>query len=355
MLRAATGRTYGEILDPAAGDGRLLEAAAKSWPDARIGAIDVDRGRAHAIAARHPDWSVQAADFLGLRCGAEPVTRQGPGARLVLLNPPFSGRGATSGLVDVGGCALRCSRAMAFLLEATEWVGDAGAAVALMPAGTLTNARDEGARAYLQQRGQLQVLATNPMRAFRGVVTRTVIVRWRPQVGARISTVAVSSLSGSGTSAIRVTRGALPVHLARERFAVAEPGAVPFLHTTSIRADGTVSPMGHLVPGKTERLLLGPLVLVPRVGRPEPAKVISIEARDPVVLSDCLFALHPRPATPAIHLRARLIEKWKRLESLYGGSCAPFLRLKDLEQFVNTIVLAEMDVRSDSAAEALVA
>ena len=84
------------IADFAAGDGELLLTAHRRWPHASIIATDLDKRSIRIIRHRNPVWSVGCCDFLNersrIRCS--PLRDMIGTVSLVLLNPPFSYRGA---------------------------------------------------------------------------------------------------------------------------------------------------------------------------------------------------------------------------------------------------------------------
>jgi hypothetical protein len=125
-----------------------------------------------------------------------------------------------------------------------------------------------------------------------------------------------------------ITRGALPVHKARS-MVTSRPDGIPFLHTTSISATGVVTPLNVILPRGCERVIEGPCVLLPRVGNPALSKVALYEG-PAAVLSDCLYSVRGTANIDVRSLYALIRASWPQFAALYGGSCAPFLRLDDL-------------------------
>jgi hypothetical protein len=77
------------------------------------------------------------------------------------------------------------------------------------------------------------------------------------------------------------------------------------------------------------------------VGRPDSRKVAILSGKDGgVVLSDCLFGLSCANLTDAKRIRKRLLDNWARMESAFGGSCAPFLTLARLQSALSTMNIA---------------
>jgi hypothetical protein len=330
MVGTVGGGGFNVILDPAAGDGRLVRAAERRWPDARAVAIELDHERAAALTGAHASWTVLSSDFLTVDLRPRTVAE---GPVLALLNPPFSGRGARTVSVDwPAGSVTRCGRAMAFLLKAASLVDCVGGEiVAIVPSGLLTNRRDGIAREHLTSRGTLTVVRDIPRHAFRGAAATTAVVRWVPKGG--LPSASDARAVRPALRELRVVRGALPVHKARQD--LSSGGSVPYLHTTSVSADRGVAPVLWITPRACERVVSPPCVLVPRVGQPAVDKVVVYDG-PPAVLSDCLYGVECGTVEEAVGLRQALLGNWAVLCACYGGSCAPFLRVDDL-----LMVLAE--------------
>lgn len=331
MIASVAGRQFQTVLDPAAGDGRLIVAAQQRWPKTRAVAVEADPIRAAALVRSHASWRVRCADFLM----PDPTWEASVGGPLlVLLNPPFSARGA--GAVPIYWPAetpTRCGKAMSFVLKAAQLVDEfEGEVVAIVPRGLLTNTRDSEARELLAGRGALTVVGDSPGYAFRGAAANTAIIRWvahrRPVTPSR------ARRARCDVSSSRVIRGALAMHKAK-RLAVGDSSAdaLPLLHTTTISHARGVTPAFYIKPRACERVVSGPCLIVQRVGQPSPDKLV-IYTGGPSVLSDCLYAIDCASVRAATRLRAALLADWEGLRSSYGGSCAPFLRLDDLVSIV---------------------
>lgn len=321
MLGAVVGRSFGVVIDPAAGDGRLLDASQAAFPAARAIAVDLDKKRATTLKRERSGWTVVAGDFL---TGDLPCPEFSK--RLVLMNPPFSGRGGSLWRSRLNGRTVTGSRAMAFLVRAVATVGHRGEVVALVPAGLLTNEKDAPARALLRATGTLAVIAENPPRSFPGVSTRTAIVRWRFGLEATADLwVPEEPQPQLGTA--WVTRGALPVHAAQKL--AAPKGGIRFIHTRSPTRRWRTPAVLMIQPRHCERVIRRACVLLPRVGAPSVSRV-SLWRDEPIVLSDCLFALEGGSLHDTEELHNEIVAKWHLFAAAYGGSCAPFLRLDDV-------------------------
>lgn len=73
----------GSVLDPCAGEGRLLEVVRETWPEVRINGYEIDPGRAAICEAK---FNCARRDAL--------ENRSWLGCAVVLTNPPFAQAGA---------------------------------------------------------------------------------------------------------------------------------------------------------------------------------------------------------------------------------------------------------------------
>jgi hypothetical protein len=88
---------------------------------------------------------------------------------------------------------------------------------------------------------------------------------------------------------VELMRGNIPMNIAKKP----RPGKErPLLHTTSVR-NGTIGQQFKTTqPG---RMLNGPAVLLPRVGKPKLSKMVVFEPTEKTYISDCLIALRTVP------------------------------------------------------------
>jgi hypothetical protein len=318
------------IVDPTAGDGALLRSAARRWPNARLLGTDIDEARVRQL--RKLRCEVEVGDFLDQRAASRLAERARRSVSTsVLLNPPFSNRGATTYLAGGGaGAEIGGSRAMAFLLGASALVGDKGQLIALLPAGVVTSERDAMGRRWLQEHGILEQVVRPSKRAFRGAVAETVVTRWTPCAGAgnlRAQDRGARLEEAEGWIVVRGARQMHTVHADSGR------GTVLLVHTTHMRQGRITARPPKIRPARRDRVVCGPAILVPRVGRPDVRKLV-LHLGGPIALSDCVFAIcNPDEGSCAL-LHETLMTGFDALSSRYGGTGAPYLRRSDLVALV---------------------
>lgn len=324
------------VLDPAAGDGALLAAANSLWPDSRKIALDCDPIKVRSLY-RRTGWNCGRCNFLSLRSRAcSPLLREIYGnADVVLLNPPYSGRGNAGWLSVVGGTEVRSGRAMAFVLGALEALRDGGEMVALLPSSTITSQRDSYAWEIIYKHAQVTIVHWFPRGTFSQGTAVTVGVHFcKSAVGGAASRQAPCTRPLPDWE-VRLLRGNVPVHEAKEAglSSTKMQQGIPFLHTTDIRGGKVVQYLRTLPEGRFDSKYLGPAVLVPRVGKPLSDK-IGLWHGGIVVLSDCVFGIDVGDVEGARRLQSMLCDSFSLLASIYKGSCAPYLTISSLINFL---------------------
>jgi len=331
MVGAASQSAPAVVADFAAGSGVLLQCAARRWPAAEVVAVDICPDRVREIAGAHPRWDVARADFLKARSRAQsPVLRRlAGGVDLVLLNPPFSCRGARRVDAACEAGALSCSPAAAFILGSTHYLAPAGEIIAVLPAGSLSSSRDEQAWAHLRAMFGVEVLESHGRGLFGRHFVRTSVVRLGP-LGAPGVRAAPPLPATAGDSPrgphIAVVRGKLQMHK------VVSCGAgpsVPLVHTTELRQCAVAAGSTRVPVGLDS--IRGPAVLVPRVGEPHPSKVALHEGFASLAISDCVIGLCCPTRADARELHNALLNNWPLLEACYGGTCARYTRVASVE------------------------
>lgn len=337
MVQAVSLRTPKIVADFAAGDGSLLQAAARQWPKTRLIGTDRRKEAVHALRRAQPTWSVGKCDFFSV-----PSRRQckalrhldGSGAEIILLNPPFSMRGGTVWKATVEREDVTCGRALAFLVTALPYLTADGIVVAVLPSSALTSQRDGAAWDLLGKHWKREIIAERDRTTFRDCYPRTVVVKLtRRSNGCRPKVLPSKEMRKLGKSPARIdiVRGTTQLHRSEVTSGDCPRGAIPLVHSTELRRNELLHPRFF---GRFEDATTAPLVLIPRVGRFRPEKVVLYESRDPIVLSDCVIGLSCASVDAARSLFTSLVDNARVLASCYRGTCAPYLTLETLAAFL---------------------
>ncbi len=320
------------VADYAAGDGSLLEAAKERWPEAQLIAADVDASAIRGIRLRHPDWVTSRADaFNPASRKSAVVWRARPD--LVVLNPPFSHRGGSVIPLVYRDQPLTSSPAAALVGLALSRLAVGGIVLAIVPDGTLRSQKDFFLWKAIRKTYNVEELERFPRTAFPGGHAKTLLIMLRERASDEFHYTpsdAVVLRVHTACHCVKVFRGSIAMH----QLSQLPRGLYPVVHTTHLR--GRLEESSIRV-RTTRSLVQGPMVLLPRVGKPLESKVTIYEGRRRLALSDCVFALKCRDLDRLRALQASLMNDWRNLEAMYQGPCAPYLTQSNLVAFVESL------------------
>ncbi|MCP4303731.1 MAG: class I SAM-dependent methyltransferase [bacterium] len=340
IVKDHLGAHSGAVLDPAVGSGALLEP----FLDGRLGwtatAVDIDPSAIAALSARWSDCSAICADFLQLDRSMVGMEERRT-YEAVVLNPPFSERGAQKSEATVAAGKLRSSRSLSFVLAASGFVAAGGVLAAILPLSALRAEKNTAALRYLQSKGRLTARHQYPRRAFPNVVASTCLVTWMPTTPALSTDLLDVDAEVCASSAAKIIRGWIPMHSRRLRHGPWRP----LVHTSDLRMlDGSGDPTRRC---RSERHLLGPAVLLPRVGRLAEEQIVVLADGGPVCLSDCVLAVQANSDVAAAALAALLRAEIHSLQSEYQATGAPYITIDRLSAWlVRSGVLQRADQRN---------
>lgn len=330
LVQSAASLNPHTIADFACGDGQLLFAAAERWPNARLIAIDINAKVYPELKANVNVDHFVVADFL--RC--ETLTSLRASIDLVIINPPFSCKGGTKIYLSFKGENIGCSLAMAFILRSTEFLSQSGELLALLPSSCLTSHKDQHARDLLTSAFQLDVLDEPFLPKFKGCSVDVVSVRLihRSIELSAPPSIGISALSDEFT----IVRGKRPNPQTFGSLSVCAKSLVPFVHTTELHA-GTVRTDRSIPLSTSDRIVRGPAILMPRVGRPKLGKLSLLDKGNSVAISDCVIAITAEDPRRVIKLYQLMCAAWPDIRQAYTGSCAKYLTLTRLKTIIATI------------------
>ncbi len=336
LMVGAVGRDdVASVADFAVGNGDLLLAAMKKWQNALCVGTDIAADRLRRLRSTQREWRIGRCDFMSQvsrkRCLALKSVKSG--FDVVLLNPPFTCRGGRRVECIVDETPVVASVALGFMIAALPYVSQFGEVVSILPESSLTCAKDANAWDEIRRKWNVSTVVRCAAKTFRSCFAKTVVVKLRRDNVLRAqSTPPVScNVSPLSDTVIRIVRGLVPMHERR----LNESETLPLIHSSNLingRVLRTESRSGDL-----RRVVWGPAVLIPRVGLPDVRKVALLTGRQKVVLSDCVICLCCRARTDAIQLQAILRSKWERLRDKYAGTCAPYIQVEAIRQYLSEL------------------
>ncbi len=109
-------------------------------------------------------------------------------------------------------------------------------------------------------------------------------------------------------------------------------GEFHFVHTTNLLNGHVI--FGNRYLNDATRVVTGPAILLPRIGKPDPRKICLLTSKKAVVLSDCVYAIKTGSVAVSRTLMRDLLNNWSRLRDSFGGTCAPYLTYDGLAKIL---------------------
>lgn len=343
LVGAARVRSPNHIADFAMGDGALLRAAETRWPRARLYGSDIDPTVSEAATGLVSKISFSAHDFLAEAPEPSEMAALKKACDLILLNPPFTCKGNKRHAVKVGDETAAGSKALAFVARALDYLKPGGEVLAIVPASCVTSQRDRALLGAMRKSFTVEQIGEINRNGFDGCSVAVIVMRISYTKLARRQSRALASpkLVMLKPYAVKIMRGTVPIH--RTSIDVA---GVRVLHTVDLRSKIDAPERWTQEP---RRIVSGSAVLLPRVGRPDATKLVHMNLPT-VALSDCVIAIKSEPAGHEQEVLRLLRSNWAAIEQLYGGSCAPYITIEQLQTFLLSLGLQSdtvSDMRND--------
>lgn len=335
------------IADFSVGNGALLKAGQRKWPNSKFIGLDISSEAIKLLRKEKPEWQTATCDFLEeySRNRSKLLNRIKGKVSLVLLNPPFSCKGAARYRVKLNNMELYSSLAVAFVINSIPFLAKNGKIVAILPAGSLHSEKDKLAWYYLAKLGKIEIIGTNGYKSFSGCHAHTVIMQFLYTECENIFLQHseyrdVSTTSNGG--GVSIFRGKIQMHSINNK----RPKKwLPLIHSTELIRNRIDIYKNKI--SADNKAVSGPVVLIPRVGEPNKSKVSLYLEEQPIVLSDCVIALQCSSKKDARRIHSLLISNWHLLKRAYNGTCAKYLTLKGLTQLLFSIGI-DVATKSDN-------
>lgn len=318
--------------DFAAGDGMLLIAAQKRWSHIKCIAIDIDEEVISKLKSHYPKWKSHVCDFTNSEARDKIFKARNRNTKFsaIALNPPFSIRKGEVRIrkVSIAGKEVKCSPALAFIIDALAYLRKGGQLVAIVPQGVIQNSLDSQARELLKKLYGFEIVDLISPYAFSNCAPRTAIVRFT--CGVQRTTENIKAEIKAKLLTARLLRGSISNTKVESSN---HPASLPFIHTTDL-LNGRLLATAKNIFISDVAFAIGPAVLIPRVGRPDINKLAILPNGSTAVLSDCIMAVECLNVDDAHLLLEILVKNWQSLEKLYGGTCARYISVNTLQNFL---------------------
>lgn len=317
------------VADFACGEGSLLKAAKEKWNNLKIVANDYCLETVSELKNHH--WSVYNLDFLKTeQVTNSEISKYYQNIDLILLNPPFNQNEVR--LLHWKNCTekIQSSISLSFVYYSMAFLKENGYLVAILPNGCLSSDRDKEAIIFLSKVYQLEIVENFCDSKFKDVSPRISIVRLKK---ARPSSVPLYlSSEHIPSNKIKVIRGKMHMFKAKHND---DKLSYPLVHTTDLK--NTLVNINENFRVKSEHIIIGPALLIPRVGNFSQDKISYLPAGTEIVMSDCLFAVLCSSEIHAKELRSFIIEDWRNFKKNYNGTGAVYTTLVKITAYFSKV------------------
>lgn len=318
------------VADFSCGEGSLLKAAKKKWQNLEIVANDYCSDTVSEL--KKYDWAVYNLDFLK----TEQVLGSGifsfhQKIDLVLLNPPFNQNDIR--LLHWNNCSenIQSSISLSFVYYSMCFLKENGYLIAILPNGCLSSDRDRDAIIFLSKLYELEVIEDFCDSKFKNVSPRVSIVRLRKAKPVFVQDYLPSNFVPSNK--VAVVRGKMQMFKAKHSN---DELSYPLIHTTDL--NNALVNINTNIRVVSEHIIVGPALLIPRVGNFSQDKICYLPIGTEIVISDCLFAILCNSEINAKELKTFIIKDWKDFKKNYSGTGAVYTTLVKITTYVSKAI-----------------
>jgi type I restriction-modification system DNA methylase subunit len=314
------------VADFCVGEGELLKVAKMRWRDAQFYGSDISEDVIHLLRKLYPDWKLYKCDFLNLKLRKKNNFFKNK-YDLILLNPPFTCKGATIQSVIFDDTEYHVSTAMAFLVEAIQFLKDDGVIYAILPQSIAYSQKDEKIRKYLIEKYDLKIFEELNNQGFEkcspNIVLASINDKNKLTQNTRFKQIS------TGIEQLIIQRGNVSMHEVRE----VKKSAISLIHSTNLKNNKIVDIKYRV--NKMRSRIEGPALLIHRVGQPNINKICIIPAEKAYALSDCVIGLKTKTIDDCILLKKIIMDNWSDFSNLYKGTGAKYITIERLKYFLD--------------------
>ena len=330
LIEAAALDSPTTVVDFCAGNGSLLRAARKRWPNARLFANDID----DTVVRSVEDVIWVTSDFLKAEFDSTLPSGFPDQFDLIVLNPPFSFDRTLQWRARGSLSKIDCSVAFSFLFTALGYLSHGGELLAVMPTSTLQSDRDKEARGWLRKNFNCRMISEPSYDRFSGLDVSTYLMALRRKTSSFDVENLSNSRSGISTG-WTISRGRISVKRSNR---IEQCGLHGWIHTTSIKLSKIV--IRYELPQhcsvKDQKFVAKNSLIVPRVGKVRRGDLVLSTRKE--ILSDCLLGITFDDASIALRLLNCINQNFNSLTEIYAGTGAPYTTRLKLSHFIEHLL-----------------
>jgi|GEM_PF-3885033 len=322
------------ICDSCVGDGSLLAAGRLRWKCAELFGFDIDSSALSIL--RKTGISVGKRDAISIPSRGKSKLWKGILGKvdLFLLNPPFTSRGCKRFSARLDGFEFSVSKPLFFLLDSLDSLRKGGQMALVLPTGALDRACDALAWKAIRQLCSVRVVSPSRAVAWKGCSVEVVYVyikRERKHLKKEIFSVKLEASSKGNeffSDDFVVKRGNVGNTNSFENF----KNGSRFIHTSNLQHNKLKNLIR--VDLDARHVMIGPGIILPRVGRPDQRKIVVIRKGYQFVPSDCILFVSTISIKDAQDIYLVINKYWEKIVLEYKGGCAKHLTVTRLNEIV---------------------
>lgn len=312
------------VIDFCVGDGDLLKAVRIRFKDVKFFGTDISQDAISKLANENVGWTLGVCDFRNDDSVKNLSFLKSASFDLIVLNPPFTCKGANVELVEFNGIKYKVSTAMMFVMKAVKYLSSIGA---ILPISCVYSQKDRIAWKLLQDQYNACVLE-EPERVSFGHRCSPNIVLVYIGHSERVNVEKRSSLTLPSFAIDKVVRGG--VRMQNLKYSKSK-NAIRLIHTTNIQNRKLIN-LDRILPEK--RLTVKSYgVIIPRVCNPNPQKIALLDDKNIYLLSDCIIMLQTSTMEEAEKIQTYILDHWSTFITLYKGTGAKYTTLERVRTF----------------------
>jgi hypothetical protein len=246
---------------------------------------------------------------------------------IILLNPPFTCKGSIIHKVNFDSIEYHTSTAMAFLVNAINYLKKDGVFYTILPQSIAYSKKDEKIRSYLCKKYDFKILEELNNQGFEKCTPNIILA----SINDKQSIALDNSFKkiNSGIEYLQIQRGSIGMH----NIQVCKNHSVSLVHSTNMRKNKIVG-LEYRVEN-TISYIEGPALLIHRVGQPSIKKICVISSNEAYALSDCVIGIKTKTMKDCQRLKKTIIDRWNDFSNLYKGTGAKYITVERLKYFLD--------------------
>jgi 16S rRNA G966 N2-methylase RsmD len=304
----------------------IVKSCKKKWGNATFYGNDISKKVIKLLKKNYPEWILENCDFLNIIAKTK-LKLFNNKFDVILLNPPFSCRGSKKNKIIFDEIEFNISTAMAFFVESIKYLNKDGVLYAILPQSVAYSQKDEKIRNYLYEKYNFIIINEINKQEFEKCSPNIIIAA----VNDKTLSIKNNTFKQINTriNNLKILRGNISMH----NIITTKKGSLALIHSTNIK-NNKIEGVKYMVKKEYSKII-GPALLICRVGQPNQKKICIIPSKKEYALSDCVIGIMTNSANDCKKLKNIIINNWSYFLNLYKGTGAKYVTIERIKYFLN--------------------